>query len=82
LYFAISLGSQIMSNRIPEKIYRPVNFVIIAGIILSILMMLQPFTIVLYRMSFSILVISLLGFIFWSHITPYQEPDEWDENPI
>lgn len=74
--FLINLISQILNNRIPEKIYKPINLAFTLGIILSILMMLQPFTIVLYRISFPILLVSLLSFILWSHISPYKMPDE------
>ena len=74
--FLINLLSQILSNRIPERIYKPINIVFTFGIILSILMMLQPFTIVLYRISFPILLFSLLSFILWSHISPYKMPEE------
>ena len=68
--FLINLSSQILSHRISPKIYKPVNFLIIAGIIGGILMMLQPFTIVLYKISFMVVLVSLLLFIFWSHVIP------------
>ena len=46
--FLINLFSQILNHRISPKIYNPLNFLIIAGIIGGILMMLQPFTITLF----------------------------------
>jgi hypothetical protein len=50
--------------------------VIIAGIIVGILMMLQPFAIVLYKASFMVVLVSLLLFMIWSHITPARIAEE------
>ena len=74
--FLINLFSQILNHRISPKIYKPLNFLIIAGIIGGILMMLQPFTIILFKSSFMVVLISLLLFIFWSHIIPAYVPEE------
>ena len=68
--FLINLFSQILNHRISPKIYMPLNFLIIAGIIGGILMMLQPFTITLFKASFMVVLVSLLLFIFWTHIIP------------
>jgi len=77
--FLINLSSQILSYRISAKIYKPVNTLIIAGIIGGILMMLQPFTIVLFRISFMVVLVSLLLFMVWSHITPAHVAEEDEE---
>lgn len=74
--FLINIFSQILNHRISPKIYKPLNFVIIAGIIGGILMMLQPFAIILFKASFMVVLISLLSFIFWSHIIPAYVPEE------
>ncbi len=42
-------------------------------------MMLQPFTMVLFKISFMIVLISLLLFILWSHVTPVLSPMEEEE---
>jgi len=77
--FLINLSSQILSYRISARIYKPVNTLIIAGIIGGILMMLQPFTIVLYKISFMVVLVSLLLFMVWSHITPAHVAEEDEE---
>ncbi len=74
--FLINLFSQILNHKISPKIYKPLNFIIIGGIIGGILLMLQPFTIVLFRISFMVVLVSLLLFIFWSHIIPAALPEE------
>lgn len=77
--FLINLFSQILNHKISPKIYKPLNFLIIAGIIGGILMMLQPFTIVLYKASFMVVLVSLLLFMFWSHVIPAHVPEEEEE---
>jgi len=77
--FLINLSMQIFNYRISARIYKPVNTLIIAGIIGGILMMLQPFTIVLFRISFMVVLVSLLLFMVWSHITPAHVAEEDEE---
>jgi hypothetical protein len=74
--FLINLFSQILNHRISPEIHKSLNFLIIAGIIGGILMMLQPFTIILFKASFMVVLVSLLLFIFWSHIIPAHVPEE------
>lgn len=77
--FLINLFSQILNHRITQQIYKPINIVIIAGILGGIFMMLQPFTIILYKVSFMVVLVSLLLFIFWSHIIPASVPEDEEE---
>jgi hypothetical protein len=74
--FLINMSAQFLNHRISPQIYKPLNFVIIAGIIVGILMMLQPFAIVLYKASFMVVLVSLLLFMIWSHITPARIAEE------
>lgn len=74
--FLINVFSQRLNHRISPKVYKPIFFVIIAGIIAGILMMLQPYTIILFKVSFLVVLVSLLSFIFWSHIVPADVAEE------
>jgi hypothetical protein len=74
--FLINIFSQRLNHRISKKIYTPIFFVIIAGIVGGILMMLQPYAIILFKASFMVVLISLLLFIFWSHIIPADVAEE------
>lgn len=76
--FIINVIGQLLNRRVPEKIYKVINFIIIAGIILGIIMMMQPFTIILFKMSFMVVLVSLLLFMIWSHISPAFSPEEED----
>ena len=59
-----------LSHNIPERIYRPVEWIIIAGIGLGIFGMFQPWSFAAYRVGFFVLFFSTLAFILWSHVVP------------
>lgn len=60
----------LLNNKISEQVYRPVERLLIAGIVLGVVGMFQPFTVVLYTIGFLVLLVSTFGYIFWSHIIP------------
>ena len=73
LLFFISLIWFIASklhNTISARLYRPIESVLIAGIVLGIIGMFQPWVFWFYKYGFTVLFISLLSFILWSHIRP------------
>lgn len=59
-----------LSDNIPEKTYRPIEYILIGGIVLGIIFMFQPWVFELYRVGFFLLLISTLFYILWSHIRP------------
>jgi hypothetical protein len=59
-----------LNNRISEKVFRPIERLLIAGIVLGIIGMFQPFVMGLYTLGFIVLFVSLLSYIAWSHIVP------------
>jgi hypothetical protein len=77
----VALASM-MSNNIPLRIYRPVERILIAGIVLGIIGMFQPWAFILYRIGFFVLLVSTLGFIVWSHIIPKGVQRNEDLGPI
>jgi hypothetical protein len=62
------------SGRITERVYRPIETVIIAGIVLGIISMFQPWLFALYKYGFLLLLVSTLAFILWSHVRPRGAP--------
>jgi hypothetical protein len=66
----IILVASLLNNNISEKMYRPIERVLIAGIVLGVIGMFQPFTVVLYTWGFILLLISIISYIAWSHIVP------------
>ena len=77
--FLINITGQLLRGRVSEKLYNLLNLILIAGIIIGIIMMLQPLSMVLFKISFMIVLISLLLFMVWSHVTPVLSPMEEEE---
>ncbi len=67
--FIILLATR-LNNKISEKTYVPIERLFIGGILVGIVGMFQPFVIVLYTLGFIVLLISIIGYIVWSHIVP------------
>lgn len=63
-------ASSRLSGNISEKVYRPIEYVLIGGIVLGILLMFQPWVFQLFRIGFFLLLGSTIGFILWSHVRP------------
>jgi lipoprotein signal peptidase len=59
---------KLLRERIPERAYRAIEYVFIAGIALGILSMFQPWLFALFKIGFLVLLASTLGFILWSHV--------------
>lgn len=64
------LTATLWNNKLPDTIFRPVERILIGGIVLGIVGMFQPFVMPLYTYGFMILLVSTIGYIFWSHIVP------------
>jgi hypothetical protein len=78
----IAALASILSNNIPLRIYKPIEQVLIAGIVLGIVGMFQPWAFILYRIGFFVLLFSTLGFIIWSHIVPKGVVRQEDLGPV
>ena len=62
--------ASLLNHKIPERIYRPIEIITIAGIGLGIFGMFQPWSFTAYRLGFFLLFGSTLAFILWSHVVP------------
>lgn len=78
LFFIILvwLAATALNNAIPERIYRPIEYITIVGIGLGIFGMFQPWSFAGYRYGFLLLFFSTLAFILWSHIIPKKAQSE------
>jgi hypothetical protein len=56
--------------------------ILIAGIVLGILGMFQPWIFQAYKYGFIVLLFSTLGFIVWSHVTPKREQTQEEASPV
>ena len=68
--FVIVAAALLLSGKVPPRTYRPVESVIIAGIVIGVVGLFQGWTLFGYEYGFLLLLISLLLFMIWSHITP------------
>jgi hypothetical protein len=59
-----------LNNRIAQRIHKPIENVIIAGIVLSVIAMFQPWLFIAYRIGFHTLLFFTLTYILWSHVIP------------
>lgn len=76
-------ASSKLSGRIPEKSYRPVEYLLMGGIVLGIILMFQPWVFEMFRIGFFMLLASTLGYILWSHVRPKGESqDEVPSIPV
>jgi len=66
----IVLVASALNGVVSQRVFRIVTRVIIAGILLGILGMFQPWAMVFYTRGFSVLLIATLSYILWSHVTP------------
>jgi hypothetical protein len=66
----IVYAARTLSGNVPRRIYDAIEGALIAGILLGVVGMFQPWVQAGYRIGFYILLLSTLGFILWSHITP------------
>jgi hypothetical protein len=74
LYMAlIVFVGKLLARRVPEAVYKVVEYVFIAGIIFGIIGMFQPWVFGLFKTGFFALFGSLLGFMIWSHVAMKRE---------
>jgi hypothetical protein len=62
--------SRAFSGQIPARIYRVIFGAAVIGIVLGVIMMFQSWAMAVYRVGFSVLLVSLLSFMVISHIAP------------
>lgn len=59
-----------LNGKTPPRTYRPIEHIIIAGILLGVLGLFQGWKLFVYQNGFLLLLFSVLAFIVWSHISP------------
>ena len=72
----IVIAAQFFSHSISARAFRLIEYAAIAGIVLGIISMFQPWSFLAYRYGFILLLLSTLFYILWSHITPREDIEE------
>ena len=62
-----------LSDNISARSFRIVESILIAGIVIGVVGMFQPWFFFAYTYGFLLLLISIFSFIGWSHIVPKSE---------
>lgn len=70
------------NGKIPYRTYRPIELTIIAGILIGIFCLFQPWQLIGYEYGFLLLLASTIGFIMWSHIVPQSAANGKDLAPF
>jgi len=71
--FLIGYSSKKLSGNISGRLFALIEGLLIAGIVGGVIFMFQPWSLALYGLGFHILLVSVLSFTLWSHITPKHE---------
>lgn len=66
----IVIVATMLNDNIPARTFTGVERIIIAGMLLGIFGMFQPWVFKAYTLGFILLLFSLLTFILWSHVVP------------
>ena len=67
---SITLASLRFRHIVPVRTHRPVEWLTIAGILIGIVALFQPWHLGPYSFGFGLVLIATLAYIFWSHIEP------------
>jgi hypothetical protein len=79
LAFLLGFGSFIawvagkLNHNISQRAFGLIEKTIIAGILLGIVGMFQPWALPAYGIGFHVLLIFTLAYVVWSHVTPKAE---------
>jgi hypothetical protein len=68
--FSIWLLATRLYEKLSPKVYLIGILVWIGGILAGVVLMFQPFVLKLFNVGFWFVLVSLVGFMYWSHIQP------------
>jgi hypothetical protein len=68
LIFMVALR---FNRQIPYRTYRPVESLIVFGILIGVFFLFQPWELISFRYGFLWLLGSLIAFMLWSHLVPH-----------
>ena len=69
----IAMVASLLNNNIEPRTHKIIEYCLIAGIVLGVFGMFQPWWFAAYTYGFLVLLFSTLGFILWSHVSPKRE---------
>ena len=74
--FIIAATSRILRGKVSQRAFLAGVLTIIGAILVGVVLMFQPFTPKVFNLGFDFVLIALLAFNIWSHVTPKPRPVE------
>ena len=68
--FFIAFVARRLSGNISPRLFGLIEGVLIAGILLGVVGLFQGWSLAGYGIGFHVLLVSVLGYVVWSHVTP------------
>lgn len=78
----IVVAAVAFEGKVPLRSYRPIELLIIAGILLGVVGLFQGWKLFAYEVGFLLLLFSLLAFMVWSHMSPMPARQGWSLPPL
>jgi hypothetical protein len=66
----IRMSASVLNDHITLRAHKVIETIFIVGIVAGILGMFQPWLMILYKYGFLVLLVSLFGFMWISHVRP------------
>ena len=66
----IALVSRLTRGKVSQRLFMTITLAIIAMILIGVVLMFQPLTPAVFNLGFDFVLIALLAFNIWSHVTP------------
>lgn len=66
----VNFTSRALSHRVPRRLYKVVEYALVACILGGVVCVFQPWEVDLYRIGWQALLALFFLFIVWTHITP------------
>lgn len=77
--FIIAAVSRLLHGKVSQRAFMAGVLTIIGMILAGVVLMFQPFTSKVFNLGFDFVLIALLAFNIWSHVTPRPRPAETGE---
>jgi Na+/melibiose symporter-like transporter len=68
--YVIIAVAKALNNQIPQRTYQVIERIIIAGVVVGVVGMFQPWVLGGYQAGFLLLIACFITFNIWSHISP------------
>lgn len=78
----IALVSRLLHGKVSQRAFLAGVLTIIAAILIGVVLMFQPLTPKLFNLGFDFVLIALLAFNIWSHVTPRAKQVETEKSEL